>query len=380
MIYSKKQDVLTYLEKLPLIEGDFSKTFTISTEVDQIVEWSPTSNEASQEGFSFGTVEVDGEELEVANFTFSNTKEAKASLIEAIEEAIESPEYADKAKVLLDNIYSGIHIISKEEGFNLPEEHSYDYHHLQIAKTVFGKELFMDFANQHIKQELKEYEKNHNEIKEEKIITDNNDFVKQKIDFEKYIKNAPINEQNILKQAFNLYETTFTTVYNLKTTSPLKSIFEPNKTYSKPLEYAYDYIKEFLNQVEGMGCGVWATGIKYDKHSECLNVPYLRSFINPITKDEENFFGKMFVVFAKINVEPMEKFDENEIELCKEAFVKLVNAEPFDDETEKAENIIKAKDSLENPYEKNIETNKENADTNAEEDYDYGDYGDYDVE
>jgi HSP90 family molecular chaperone len=74
MIYSKKQDVLTYLEKLPLIEGDFSKTFTISTETDQIAEWSSTSNEPSQEGFSFGTVEIDDDEIEVAKFTFSNTK------------------------------------------------------------------------------------------------------------------------------------------------------------------------------------------------------------------------------------------------------------------------------------------------------------------
>jgi hypothetical protein len=62
MIYSKKQDVLTYLEKMPLIKVDFSKTFTISTETDQIAEWSPTSNEPSQEGFSFGTVKVNGDE------------------------------------------------------------------------------------------------------------------------------------------------------------------------------------------------------------------------------------------------------------------------------------------------------------------------------
>lgn len=161
-----EKDVLTYLEKLPLIEGDFSKTFTISTEVDQIVEWSPTSIEPSQEGFSFGTVKIDGEEIEVANFTFSNTKEAKESLIEAIKEAIESPEYADKVETLLNNIFSGIYIISKEYGYNLPQERSYDYHHLQIAKTVFDKELFMNFANQYIESLKEDSEKYGNIIKE----------------------------------------------------------------------------------------------------------------------------------------------------------------------------------------------------------------------
>lgn len=207
------------------------------------------------------------------------------------------------------------------------------------------------------------------------MITDKNDFIKQKMDFEKYVKTAPINEQNVLKQTFNMYEKVFNSVYQyqFKVKEPLRSIIEPNKTYSNPLEYAYKYFEvKFLNEIDkakNYSVYDYASTIKIFQAKDCFDLWYNKS--KSVAEHEEDFYEDMYLAFTNLDVEPMKDFNKSDIKLCRETFTKLVNAESFNDETEKSKNDIKQKDSLENKVEKPVDVNEKNTDKNVEMSYDY---------
>ena len=204
------------------------------------------------------------------------------------------------------------------------------------------------------------------------MITNKNDFIKQKMDFENYVKTAPVNEQNILKQAFNMYEKVFDSVYHLKIKEPLRSVIESDKTYSNPLEYAYKYFEvKFLNEIDkakNYSVYDYASTIKILEAKDCFDLFCNES--KKLTENEEEFYEDMYLAFTNLDVESMVNFNKNDVKLCRETFAKLVNAEPFNDETEKDKNIIKEKDSLENKIEKDVDVNKKDTDKNVEETYD----------
>ena len=205
------------------------------------------------------------------------------------------------------------------------------------------------------------------------MIIDKNDFIKQKMDFEKYVKTAPINEQNVLKQTFNMYEKVFNSVYQFKAKEPLRSIIEPDKTYSNPLEYAYKYFEtKFLNEIDkakNYSVYNYASMLKIFKAEECSELWCNKS--KKVAEHEEDFYEDMYLAFVNLDVEPMKDFNKNDVKLCRETFIKLVNAESFNDETEKSKNDIKQKDSLENNIEKPVDVNEKNTDKNVEMNYDY---------
>ena len=224
------------------------------------------------------------------------------------------------------------------------------------------------------------------------MITNNNDFIKQKMDFENYVKTAPLDKQNVLKQAFNMYEIVFTSVYRFEAKEPLKSIIEPDKTYSNPLEYAYKYFEvKFLNQVDKVkefSVSSFAQFLKAMQAKECLDIFCCESEIK-VAEHEEVFYEDMYLAFKNLDTELMIDFENDDIELCRETFSKLVNAEPFNDEAEKSEEDTSGKnmfirreefinmyndsekDSLENKTEKPVDVNEKNTDANTEENYNY---------